>query len=168
MSVKRVFVFAIFVENLPSRIMFTLKKITHYWHGISYFHMCFVHILIKSSSFKCWSSGMSALAARAPLAATAGTPMPGLVLSPQRYNPGKGVDWPGNVPFPAAMAGPYVPWDRRLNRAWVNGDPTRVTRARARTWGKRGERGGGERGEREVREVGARTWGKNNTSGERR
>jgi hypothetical protein len=41
-----------------------------------------------------------------PDAATAGTPIPGMVLSPTRYKPLTGVCGPGNVPFPAAIAGP--------------------------------------------------------------
>ena len=54
-----------------------------------------------------WSFVSSiAAAANAPEAATAGTPIPGLVLSPQRYNAGNGVICPGNVSFPAAIAGP--------------------------------------------------------------
>ena len=75
------------------------------------------------------------MAARAPLAATAGTPMPGLVLSPQRSRPGNGVVCPGKVPFPADIAGPYVPWYRRLKRACVRGDPISRINVRARTSG---------------------------------
>lgn len=37
----------------------------------------------------------------APLAATAGTPMPGKVESPQHKSCGIGVECPGNVPLPA-------------------------------------------------------------------
>ena len=41
-----------------------------------------------------------------PDAATAGTPIPGMVLSPTRYNPFIGVLVLGNVPLPAAIPGP--------------------------------------------------------------
>ncbi len=41
-----------------------------------------------------------------PDAATAGTPIPGIVVSPTRYNPFMGVWVPGNIPLPATIAGP--------------------------------------------------------------
>lgn len=41
-----------------------------------------------------------------PEAATAGTPIPGMVLSPTRYKPLTEVCGPGQVPLPAAIAGP--------------------------------------------------------------
>ena len=46
------------------------------------------------------------LAHKIPDAATAGTPIPGMVLSPTLYKPLTGVCGPGNVPCPAAIAGP--------------------------------------------------------------
>lgn len=46
------------------------------------------------------------LAAIAPLAATAGIPMPGKVESPQQSNPDRGVVEPGNKALPARCAGP--------------------------------------------------------------
>jgi hypothetical protein len=41
-----------------------------------------------------------------PDAATAGIPIPGMVLSPTKYKPLTDVFDPGNVPVPAAIAGP--------------------------------------------------------------
>lgn len=38
-----------------------------------------------------------------------------------------GVPGPGKVPFPAAMAGPYVPRWRLKYLAWVSGVPTSAT-----------------------------------------
>ena len=51
-------------------------------------------------------TGASVLAHIMPLAAAAGTPMPGMVLSPQAYRPGTGVLGPGKVPERAEMPGP--------------------------------------------------------------
>jgi hypothetical protein len=58
-----------------------------------------------------WShTGTRELAQLAPLAATAGKPMPGKRESPQQYRPDTGVVGPGNRPLPALMAGPAVVW----------------------------------------------------------
>ena len=65
-----------------------------------------------NNSDVCWGV-TRVLAQRMPEAATAGTPIPGMVLSPTRYNPEMGVWEPGNIPLPAAIAGPYVPLYRR-------------------------------------------------------
>lgn len=63
-----------------------------------------------------WShTGTRLLAVMAPLAATAGRPMPGKRESPQQYSPATGVEGPGNRPSPALMLGPEV-----LDR-WVGG-----------------------------------------------
>ena len=59
-----------------------------------------------SSSCQWLHSGASVLAVIMPLAAAAGTPMPGWQLSPQRYSPGSGVEAPGKVALRAEMAGP--------------------------------------------------------------
>jgi hypothetical protein len=62
------------------------------------------------SSSRCAPSGTSVLAHTAPLAATAGRPMPGKVESPQAYSPGSGVVGPvfwglGGGRFQGALGG---------------------------------------------------------------
>jgi hypothetical protein len=57
-----------------------------------------------------------------PLAAAAGTPMPGKELSPIRYKFSIGVLGHGNSASPARMAGPYEPRCLLQNRACVSGD----------------------------------------------
>jgi len=64
---------------------------------------------MASRSCECLETGTSEFATIAPLAATAGTPIPGKVESPQHKSCGMGVEWPGKVPLPASIAGPYVP-----------------------------------------------------------
>lgn len=64
------------------------------------------------------------MAAAAPEAATAGTPIPGKVESPQHS---RFLIWlmflgPGNDSLPARQPGPYVPWDRRRKRSCVRGE----------------------------------------------
>jgi hypothetical protein len=61
----------------------------------------------------CCHTGTRELAVIIPDAATAGTPIPGIVLSPQHRRPGMFVAGPGNDSFPALTAGPYVPSLRR-------------------------------------------------------
>lgn len=84
-------------------------------------------IPMASRSSECWDTGTKVLATMAPLAATAGTPIPGKVESPQQNNCGIGVEWPGNVPCPALMAGPYVPLFLLRNLLWDSGVPTNFT-----------------------------------------
>ncbi len=52
------------------------------------------HTAISSSSFQWSHTGTSVLAQMVPEAATAGSPMPGKVLSPQHISPGMGVVGP--------------------------------------------------------------------------
>ena len=60
----------------------------------------------ESSNFT-WSHTLaSVLAAIMPLAAAAGTPIPGAQLSPTRSKPGKFVLGPGNVESDAEIPGP--------------------------------------------------------------
>lgn len=59
-----------------------------------------------SSSCQWLHTGASVLAAIMPLAAAAGTPMPGAHESPQRSRPGRGVPGPGKLLSAAEMAGP--------------------------------------------------------------
>ncbi len=60
----------------------------------------------ESISFRWLHTGASVLAQIMPLAAAAGTPMPGMQESPQAYSPGTGVCGPGKLPLRAEMAGP--------------------------------------------------------------
>lgn len=62
----------------------------------------------SSSSARCWPTPTSELAVMAPLAATAGRPMPGKEKSPVLYRPGTGVAGQGNSPSPARMAAGMV------------------------------------------------------------
>ena len=78
--------------------------------------------------------GTRLLAATAPLAATAGSPIPGNVESPQQRSPGICVFWNGNVPSPALMPGPYVPQCRLRNCRCVNGVPTFTQTDLLRFW----------------------------------
>lgn len=59
-----------------------------------------------SKRLKCCQKGTRELAAIIPEAATAGTPMPGMVLSPQQRRPGILLAAPGNESLPALIAGP--------------------------------------------------------------
>jgi hypothetical protein len=68
-----------------------------------------------SRSSECCDTETSVFATIAPLAATAGTPIPGKVESPQQNSWGIGVACPGKVASPAFMAGPYVPLFLRKN-----------------------------------------------------
>ena len=70
-----------------------------------------------------------------PEPATAGTPIPGKVESPQRRRPSMaefavGQDW-----LPASIPGPYVPALLRTNLACVSGVPTIVSSALSLTSG---------------------------------
>lgn len=82
---------------------------------------------MASRSSECCATETKVLATMAPLAATAGTPMPGKVESPQQNSCRIGVEWPGKVPFPAFIAGPYVPRFLLRNLRWVSGVPTNFT-----------------------------------------
>lgn len=53
-----------------------------------------VHTSSASSKFQWSQTGTSVFAAMVPLAATAGSPIPGKVESPQQYSPGMGVAGP--------------------------------------------------------------------------
>ncbi len=53
--------------------------------------------------------------------------MPGNTESPQQNSPSTGVEGIGNKPFPALIAGPYVPRFRRRKRSCVRGVPTSLT-----------------------------------------
>ena len=52
-----------------------------------------------SRSSLCCDTETNELATIAPLAATAGTPIPGKVESPQQKSWGMGIEWPGNCGF---------------------------------------------------------------------
>mmetsp|Transcript_20184 Transcript_20184/g.56218 ORF Transcript_20184/g.56218 Transcript_20184/m.56218 type:complete len:83 (+) Transcript_20184:210-458(+) len=78
------------------------------------------HFLGTSSSIiaRCDQTLASVFAHIIPLAAAAGTPMPGIVESPQTYKPGTGVLGPGQPPPPEAeMPGPYDPLCRFKKRS---------------------------------------------------
>lgn len=93
---------------------------------------------MSSSSLRrlrCWDTFAMVFAAMNPDPATAGTPMPGNVESPQRRSPGISVLAVGQACFPASMPGPYVPRCLRTNREWVSGVPTSVSSARSLTSG---------------------------------
>lgn len=82
---------------------------------------------MASRSSECCETETNVFATMAPLAATAGTPIPGKVESPQQKSCGMGVACPGKVPFPAFIAGPYVPRFLLRNRLCVSGVPTIFT-----------------------------------------
>jgi hypothetical protein len=92
-----------------------------------------------SKSLAVCTGEMSSFAALHAPAATAGTPGPGKLESPTTNNPLSGVDADviGNVSLSSEIqpVPPYVPRLRRRNRACVNGVPTMVISARARTSG---------------------------------
>ncbi len=82
---------------------------------------------IASRNLVCCETEARELAVTSPLAATAGIPMPGNTESPQQNSPSTGVEGIGNKPFPALIAGPYVPRFRRRKRSCVRGVPTSLT-----------------------------------------
>lgn len=69
-----------------------------------------LHNAIASNSFKWLHTSAKLFAAIIPLAAAAGTPIPGMHESPHTVKPGIGVLGPGQFPAPpgelADMAGP--------------------------------------------------------------
>lgn len=74
--------------------------------GFTYDDMTATQIPTASRSSECCDTETRVFATIAPLAATAGTPIPGKVESPQQKSWGIGVACPGKVPSPAFMAGP--------------------------------------------------------------
>ena len=68
--------------------------------------MSATQIPTASSSSECCDTETRVFATIAPLAATAGTPIPGKVESPQQKSWGIDVACPGKVASPAFMAGP--------------------------------------------------------------
>lgn len=72
----------------------------------TYQDMPATQIPTASRSSECCDTETRVLATIAPLAATAGTPIPGKVESPQQKSWGIGVACPGKVASPAFMAGP--------------------------------------------------------------
>lgn len=94
---------ALMTSPLPHPISKSLPITQHASSHVIALHN---HTLISSSIFQWAHTGASVLAQMAPLAATAGRPMPGKVESPQAMSPGMGVRGPGKVPWPALMAGP--------------------------------------------------------------
>lgn len=72
--------------------------------------------------------GDSEFAQIIPLAAAAGTPIPGIHESPHWYRLCTGVELPGNVePLDADIAGPYDPLCRRKKNSCVSGVPSSST-----------------------------------------
>jgi hypothetical protein len=68
--------------------------------------LCMCHSWSCRSIDRCFGRLTSVLAAIMPLAAAAGTPMPGMYESPHPYSPGSDVAGPGKEPVRAEIAGP--------------------------------------------------------------
>ena len=92
-----------------SQVLYDISRMQWYceWRfHFTYQDMPATQIPTASSSSECCDTETRVFATIAPLAATAGTPIPGKVESPQQKSWGIGVACPGKVPSPAFMAGP--------------------------------------------------------------